>query len=47
MEQKDAVTAFVSGRDVFVSLPTSGGELCYVCLPNLPSYALACAYTPT
>ena len=33
MEQKDAVTAFVSGRDVFISLPTNGGtSLCYACL---------------
>ena len=30
-EQKDTVTAFVRGKDVFVSLPTgSGKSLCYV-----------------
>jgi len=46
MEQKDVVTAFVSQRDVFVSLPTSGSELCYVCLPDLPCYPLECAYIP-
>ena len=33
-EQKDAVTAFVKGKDVFVSFPTgSGKSLCYACLP--------------
>ena len=33
LEQKDAATAFVSGRDVFISLPTSGSKPLYcVCL---------------
>ena len=34
-KQKEAVVAFVSGKDVFVSLPTGYGKLCYVCLPFL------------
>ena len=35
-KQKEAVVAFVSGRDVFVSLPTGYGKsLCYSCLPCL------------
>ena len=33
-QQKEAVTAFVKGNDVFVSLPTGGGKsLWYACLP--------------
>ena len=47
-EQKDAVTAFISGRNAFVSLPRSGSKLlCYVCLPNLLCYMLThvCIYT--
>ena len=35
-DQKKAVTAFVSGSDVFVSLPTgSGKSFCYWCLPDV------------
>ena len=35
-KQKEAVVAFVSGKDVFVSLPTGYGKsLCYMCLPFL------------
>ena len=35
-EQKDAILSFVSGKDVFVSLPTKFGKsLCYQCLPML------------
>lgn len=35
-KQKEAVVAFASGRDVFVSLPTGYGKsLCYSCLPCL------------
>ena len=36
-DQKEAVKAFVLGKDVFVSLPTgSGKSLCYSCLiPSL------------
>ena len=30
-EQKDAVLGFISGRDVFIALPT--GSLIYGCLP--------------
>ena len=30
-EQKDAILAFASGRDVFVSLPTGYGKsICYI-----------------
>ena len=33
-QQKETVTAFVKGNDVFVSLPTGGGKsMCYACLP--------------
>ena len=33
-EQEDVVTAFLSGRDVFLILPTGFGKtLCYACLP--------------
>ena len=33
-EQLEAVGQFVTGRDVFVSLPTgSGKSVCYACLP--------------
>ena len=35
-EQKEAITAFANGRDVFVSLPTGYGKsVCYGCLPGL------------
>ena len=35
-KQKEAVIAFVNGKDVFVSLPTGYGKsLCYTCLPFL------------
>ena len=44
-EQKDAVTAFVSGRGIFVSLSMSGDKsLCYACLPN--AYVCLCIYLP-
>ena len=33
-EQREAVTHFVSGQDVFISLPTGAGKfLCYALLP--------------
>ena len=33
-KQREAVEAFVSGRDVFISLPTGYGKsFCYGCLP--------------
>ena len=33
-EQLEAVENFVSGRDVFLSLPTGGGKsFCFACLP--------------
>ena len=33
-EQMEVVLGFISGRDVFVSLPTGYGKsLCYACLP--------------
>ena len=33
-QQKEVVTVFVKGNDVFVFLPTGGGKsLCYACLP--------------
>ena len=36
MKQKDAVTAFVRGKDVFVSLPTGSSKLlCCACLPRM------------
>ena len=45
MKQNNAVTAFVRGRDVFVSLPMSNNKsLCYACLPNPPCYMLTRAY---
>ena len=48
MEQKHAVTAFISRMDVFISLSTSGSKLlCYVCLPNLPCYMLTHACIST
>ena len=35
-EQLEVVKAFLSGRDVFVSLPTgSGKSVCFACLPQL------------
>jgi len=35
-EQHRAVTAFASGRDVFIALPTGFGKsLCYGCLPRV------------
>ena len=35
-DQKKAIVAFVSGSDVFVSLPTgSGKSFCYWCLPDV------------
>ena len=35
-KQREAVEAFVSGRDVFISLPTGYGKsFCYGCLPCL------------
>ena len=35
-EQESALKAFVSGRDMFVSLPTGAGEsLCYGLLPSI------------
>ncbi len=35
-EQQQAILNFVSGRDVFVSLPTGYGKsLCFVLLPNI------------
>ena len=35
-EQKEAVVAFISGKDVFVCLPTGFGKtLCYIVLPAL------------
>ena len=35
-KQRDAILAFVSGKDVFVSLPTGYGKsFCYQCLPLL------------
>ena len=34
--QETAVRAFVTGRDVFVSIPMSGGKsLCYLVLPSV------------
>ena len=33
-EQLEAVVNFMSGRDVFLSLPTGGGKsFCFACLP--------------
>lgn len=38
-EQRDVIRQFVSGRDVFVSLPTGFGKsLCYVLLPLVSFY---------
>ena len=38
-DQKEAVKAFVLGKDVFVSLPTgSGNSLCYACLIPCSSF---------
>ena len=35
-QQKDAVLGFISGRDVFVALPTGYGKsLVYGCLPRV------------
>ena len=38
-EQHEAIVKFVSGRDVFISLPTGAGKsLCYVLLPMIVDY---------
>ena len=40
-EQLEVVENFVSGRDVFFSLPTGGGKsFCFACLPLLVFYSL-------
>ena len=42
-KQRDAILAFVSGKDVFVSLPTGYGKsFCYQYLPllSIPSKAM-------
>ncbi len=38
-DQERAVTEFMYGRDVFISLPTgSGKSLCFICLPLVFEY---------
>ena len=35
-DQRDAIAAFLQGKDVFVSLPTdSGKSLCFVLIPSI------------
>ena len=40
--KQDAVVQFVSGRDVFVPLPTGGKSLVYGCLPLVFDNAMKC-----
>ena len=46
--QRRAVVSFVSGKDVFVCIPTGGGKLCYSILPrvfNLCERSLVWSYS--